>query len=323
MKKIEAVKKDELYHDLLNDSNMDIIEFIVMQILGESYDEVHGNCLVSNSRLSRIDIKDRVKYSDLIISYKEYDIIIELNNNFDGNLKRNILFALTRLVKFYSKYETNKSKMKKINLNEEDALEKLRELRKRQNDYKNNYYKDVFKVILVNLNWYHDGSESIKYQRQEVIFDNPDKGIFLKVININLDKYAKMPYNEIKKEEQFYKLLTIDNYEELIKFTNGNKLLDRYVSDLIKFSKNPKEEDDNNMDMGIELHFRDEAIYDLGEANGLKKGLKQGIEQGKQDMVLTMYDEKEPLDKIAKYSKLSLNKIKEIIKSSKININKK
>ena len=300
MKKIEAVKKDELYHDLLNDSNMDIIEFIVMQILGESYDEVHGNCLVSNSRLSRIDIKDRVKYSDLIISYKEYDIIIELNNNFDGNLKRNILFALTRLVKFYSKYETNKSKMKKINLNEEDALEKLRELRKRQNDYKNNYYKDVFKVILVNLNWYHE-----------------------KVININLDKYAKMPYNEIKKEEQFYKLLTIDNYEELIKFTNGNKLLDRYVSDLIKFSKNPKEEDDNNMDMGIELHFRDEAIYDLGEANGLKKGLKQGIEQGKQDMVLTMYDEKEPLDKIAKYSKLSLNKIKEIIKSSKININKK
>ena len=46
-----------------------------------------------------------------------------------------------------------------------------------------------------------------------------------------------MPYNQIKKEEEFYKLLTIDNYEELIEFTKNNKLLERYVNDLIMFSK--------------------------------------------------------------------------------------
>ena len=83
-----------------------------------------------------------------------------------------------------------------------------------------------------------------------------------------------MPYNQIKKEEEFYKLLTIDNYEELIEFTKDNKLLERYVSDLIKYSKE-SEEDDDNMNMGIELHFRDEAIYDMGEANGLKKELNK------------------------------------------------
>jgi len=89
-KLISPVKSDLLYHDLLNGDNMDMIEYIVMQILKVSYSDIHGKCRVSNSRLSRIDRNDRVKYSDLIISYMEYDIIIEMNNNFDGNFKRNI-----------------------------------------------------------------------------------------------------------------------------------------------------------------------------------------------------------------------------------------
>ena len=316
MVKINQVRKDVLYHDLLNDSNMDIIEFIVMQILELPYKEVHGKCLVSNSRLSRIDINDRVKYSDLVVNYKEYDIIIELNNNFDGNLKRNILFALTRLVKLYGKYESNKSD--NIKLTEENALEKIKELRLKQRNYKNNYYNDEFKVILINLNWYFNKGESIKKERQEIIhaFDNPDKGIFLKVININLDKYANMTYNEVKKYEKFYKLLTIDKYDELIKFAAGNKLLDRYISDLIKFSKNDRE-DDEKMDMGIELHFRDEAIYDLGEAQGLKKGIEKGIERNKIEMIINMLNKKLSVEFIADIVKLPVKKVKEIIKNNK------
>ena len=314
MPKIKPIKKDILYHDLLNENNMDMIEFIVMQILDLPYNMVHDKCIVSNSRLSRIDINDRTKYSDLIISYREYDIIIELNNNFDGNLKRNILFALTRLVKFYSKYETDKSTITNIKLNEEMALQKLKDLREKQNNYKKHYYKDEFKVILVNLNWYN-ANKSIYYNRQEVIhaFDDINKGVFLKVININLDKYANMPYNEIKENEKFYKLLTIDNYNDLKEFTKDNKLLDRYISDLIKFSKDNEDEEDKNMDIGIEMHFRDEAIFDAGEAKGLAKGL----ETKERDVVLTMYEEKYDLKSISKISKLSLAKVKEIIKSAK------
>ena len=73
---------------------------IFKHLLNLSYKEVYNNCLVTNSRLSRINANDRTKYADLIIMFKEYEIIIKLNQNFDGNLKRNILFALTRIVKF-------------------------------------------------------------------------------------------------------------------------------------------------------------------------------------------------------------------------------
>ena len=73
---------------------------IFKHLLNLSYKEVYNNCLVTNSRLSRINANDRTKYADLIIMFKEYKIIIKLNQNFDGNLKRNILFALIRIVKF-------------------------------------------------------------------------------------------------------------------------------------------------------------------------------------------------------------------------------
>jgi len=78
------------------------------------------------------------------------------------------------------------------------------------------------------------------------------------------------------------------------------------------------------MDIGIEMHFRDEAIYDAGEASGISKGISQGISQGilqgidqtKRDVVLSMYENNEPLEKISKYNRLSISKIKKIIKSA-------
>ena len=313
---IKQIKSDLLYHDLLNQDNMDLIEFIVMQLLNKPYDIVHNNCSVTNSRLSRINAFDRVKYADLIISFQEYEIILELNQNFDGNLKRNILFALTRIVKFYSKYESSKTKSNKV-LTEEVALLKLKEERDKRRDYKNHYYKDIFKVILVNLNWYPKGRVNNDLKRVETIhaFDNPDKGIFLKVINISLDKFANLSYNQIKKDEVFYKLLTIDNYDDLINFTKDNHLLTRYVNDLIKYSKTEKEED-NTMDIGIEQHFRDEAIYDLIEERGIEKSIEKGIEKKNRDIVLNMFNDSVPFKLISKYTKLSINKIKEIINDS-------
>ena len=51
---IPQIRNDNLFHDLINQDNMSIIEWIVMIILGLSYEEVHGNCIVKNSRLTKI-----------------------------------------------------------------------------------------------------------------------------------------------------------------------------------------------------------------------------------------------------------------------------
>ena len=47
---ILQIKNDLLFHDLINKENMDIIEWIVMQILNVTYPEVHSNCIVDNIR---------------------------------------------------------------------------------------------------------------------------------------------------------------------------------------------------------------------------------------------------------------------------------
>ena len=61
---ILQVKSDILFHDLINQDNMSIIEFIVMNILNLSYDEVHNKCMVVDSRITRAFKKDRIKYVD-------------------------------------------------------------------------------------------------------------------------------------------------------------------------------------------------------------------------------------------------------------------
>ena len=53
--------------------------------------------------------------------------------------------------------------------------------------------------------------------------------------------------------------------------------------------------------------------FDAGEQSGLEKG----IEKEKQDTVLNMYEDKVPFKTISKYTKLSVDKIKEIINSRK------
>ena len=61
---ILQVKSDKLFHDLINQDNKNIIEWIVIKILNLSYDKVHGKCIVIDSRITRIFKKDRIKYVD-------------------------------------------------------------------------------------------------------------------------------------------------------------------------------------------------------------------------------------------------------------------
>ena len=55
------VKSDTLMHDLLNSSDMNAIEWVVMQILECSYEEIHGKVSVGNVRLTRTNKKEKNK----------------------------------------------------------------------------------------------------------------------------------------------------------------------------------------------------------------------------------------------------------------------
>ena len=295
---ILQVKSDILFHDLINQDNMSIIEFIVMNILNLSYDKVHNKCMIIDSRITRTFKKDRIKYVDLIIVYQEYEIILELNNNFLGNIIRNIVYGMTRIVTYYQKYKYKNNK-----------------------DYKKNYYKDKKKVILINLNWESENTINKKLvdsieKINGLIWNR--KSLLFKVINVPLDKYANMPYNEVKKRDRFYKLLTIDNNKELEIILKDEPLIEEYVKKIKELSRDKKYRE-VIMTEAMDRYFMEMEAYEAGEYLGMEKGIGKGIEKEKQNTIMNMYKEKMSINLISKIVNIPVNKVKEIINSKNNN----
>lgn len=207
---IVPIKNNELFYLLLNKDNMNILEFFVMHIMNYSYQRVHGKVEIENTTLKE-------ENNNLILKIENTTIIIYLNTNYDGNYMGNFLFACQREIDNYNA----------------------------ENIFTRDFYS-VPKVILLNLDWYKNLEDSKKMKMKEVskisYADFIDDFIF-QVININLNKFSKVSYNELKNEDCFYKLLTIDKEEELTEFIkkyNENNLLDNYQTNLIELIKKIK-----------------------------------------------------------------------------------
>ena len=67
------------------------------------------------------------------------------------------------------------------------------------------------------------------------------------------------------------------------------------------------------MTESMDRYFMEMEAFDAGEQSGIEKG----IEKKENDIVLNMYEEKFDLKSISKITKLSIDKIKEIINNRK------
>lgn len=283
---ILQVRYDKLFHDLFNKENISTIEWVAMQILGCTYEEIKGNVSVVDARLTRINKNERNKYVDLLIQYNQEKIIIELNQNFDGNYLKNVLFATNTILNNYSMEGFD--------------------------------YKKVSRCILVNLNWYPKTYTKIKREtpgKEVIIWDYPSRkvsGYLLKIININLDFYDNVSYDKLDTSDKFYKLLTVSDSKELNEIVDGEHLLGRYTSKLIKYSNDEKYKE-AIMDEIIEKN----ALMQERYLSGLYDGMEQGIQENQKDIVINMYKEKIALDVISKVTKLSVDEINEIISQEK------
>ena len=217
---ILQVRSDILFHDLFNENDMSLLEWTASQILECDVSKVKGKVRVINIRLPRTNEKERSKYVDLVVVYENQKIIIELNNNYEGFYLRNVLYALNGLSNYY-------------------------------NIGKANYYdftsENIYKTILVNLNWYKYESISKKVPSKKVIFyEYPLDDIYkerykmdylMKIININLDYYAKLGYDNLENYDNLYKLLTVNTEDELKKFSKYDEL-NFYSKKIHNLSKN-------------------------------------------------------------------------------------
>ena len=239
---ILQVRSDILFHDLFNENDMSLLEWTASQILECDVSKVKGKVRVFNIRLPRTNKKERSKYVDLIVEYENQKIIIELNNNYEGFYLRNVLYALNGLSNYY-------------------------------NIGKANYYdftsENIYKTILVNLNWYKYESISKKVPSKKVIFyEYPLDDVYkerykmdylMKIININLDYYAKLGYDNLENYDNLYKLLTVNTEDELKKFSKYDEL-NFYSKKIHNLSKND-EYKEKIMSEEIEENVRAHETY--------------------------------------------------------------
>lgn len=289
-KELLEVRNDRLFHDLFNENEISTIEWVAMQILECSHEEVKGKVTVGNIRLPRIKRDGRDKYVDLIIKMSdEEQIIVELNNHYNGNYLRNLIYAFDVISNNYNIGERNYELAKKR-----------------------------IKVILVNLNWNDYEAKNAKEVIELPYPSNKIDGYILKIINLNLDCYNKFCYNEINYVDRLAKLLTITDNEEMQRVIKQENLLKSYYKKLTYLScDNDYRKEIMNENIERSMEFVD--AYNDGLNDGVHQGIEQGTNQTKKEMVIKLYKNNISLDVISESSGLSIDIVKEIIDNSEEN----
>jgi len=277
------VRGDRLFHDLFNENDMDTLEWTVMQILNARYEDIHSKVKVRNVRLVNTYKEERSKYVDLLVNYRNEEILIELNNNYGGNYMRNLLYSFNIILNHYNVGSVSR----------EIASNRI-------------------KVILVNLNWYPKGKDFTKIaKKNELIIPYPEDNtndFLLKIININLDFYKQLCYNEIDQVDKLWKLLTIDNVRDLEYFIKDENLLQNYQTKLLDLSSD-SEYRELLMNENIEKNARFEETYGVG----YRDGLEQGISSIQNQMIIKMYQNGLSYEIISECSGVSNKQVEEII----------
>ena len=258
---ILQVRSDILFSNLFNEKDIKAVEWVASQILECDVKELKGKVSVKNVRLTRTNKKERTKYVDLIVEYEKQKIVIELNNNYEGIYTRNLNYAFNTLLNFYN------------------------------NNGCSYYERDaIFKVILVNLNWYKNKNLEIPGKKIHTI-PYPDEKIddnILTIININLDYYEELSYDNVVLFDRFFKLLTVDSKEKLEQFKEFDEL-DAYSKNLEYFS-NDKEYVEELMRAEAEEIMRNQEKYFAGFHEGEAKGeakakaAEQKLAEAKQEL---------------------------------------
>ncbi len=307
---IIQVKDDVFFHDLFNDKDIEVVEWLVATSLKLDYNKVHNNLVISNIRLTRVRKGERNKYVDMLIFLEDQFVLIELNRNYSGNPIRNTIYLVSILAGLYDKEFQKK-------------VEKY--------DYRK-IYDQKPKGTLLNLNWYPEDSSKRHETEYKVETpccfppDSADKylGEYLKTISINLDVLSKKCYNEISDEDKFYKLLTIKDKAELEEFTKDIPQLKNYVDKIEDLSKRKEQRDmllnkrieDNltRMDQEYQMYAMGEARGKAcGEAEGEARGIELGKQQEKAATIANLNAISVPIEVISKAVELPIEQVQAII----------
>lgn len=283
---ILKVRDNRTFHALVNSQDKDATLWFMSQILERPMKDIKKIIKIENSELKPLNLYDKGKIVDFIVSVGQDVVVVEMNNNNSGqNYIRNLFYTFHSI------------------LNKVEIGEKY----------------DNVHGILVNLNWFNEnecqlqkmpGVVEVKYPYP--VIGKEEKESIIIVKNINLSFYDKMVYNGVKMKDFIWKLFTINKLEEIHDVKKNIKELSHYCSEIERLSSD-KEYCMSIWSERIEENLSDLAVYNKGK----EEGQKEGIIAGKREMIINMYQKEIPINVIAECAKLSKEEIQEIIASLK------
>lgn len=294
--KFYTCKNDKCFKCIfLNPLNEDLLRLIIKESIGITISKISYASIEKNSN----NIKIKRKYLDVLLDAGSIMIGIEVNAKDELYIKpRNTSYQCDNYandVKVRGVYDENKDI---IQINFSYGLKDNKRLRIYTiSDDENHQYVKNFKIYEINMDyymnlWYNKSNEEV---------------------NIKIIKYR-----------YFIMLnLSLSDLDELIKITNGDERIVKYMNELKKVNDDPKyreyisEEDDIRF---IKNSIKNEAMregLEEGRAKGIAQGMAEGMAEGiklKQfEIAKELLRDNMSVSSVSKYTGLSINQINNII----------
>ena len=294
---ILKIKDNRTFKILFSERQKKFVTWFIANILERPISDIKDVITIKNNELTPLNSFDKGKTVDFLVELKNELIVIEMNNNNSGiNYTRNLYYVFHTL-------------LNKVMIGED--------------------YKEI-SAYLINLNWFDDNFviknklkpiTTIKYP-YPILGMEYEKSI-VTVKNVNLSFYDKKVYNGIKMKGFLWKLMTIDNLEEIKDIKKNLPELANYCDELIYISQDKEHIMfvwDERMEKKFEKIPLEEAKKfgrEEGREEGRDEGRQEGREEAQKEIISNMLNLNMPIDTISKVVDLSNSMVVEIIKTLK------
>lgn len=289
--KVIPMTYDVVFKSVLQDKKQEgYLADILSNIIKIPKEKIRGNLVFKNTEFTKEGIKEKGKIADLLIELKENVINLEMNKDYYDGL-----------------YEKNDRYVNKVIDGGVSVGEKYRKRKK---------------VIQINFDNFEmfDDRVIIKFRMMDkergVVRSDYVYNTDVEIYHINLKRIRKKYYNKEKLNtfERELLLMTLDDKEELVKVSKGNKEMEEVTKKISSLSEEEqmqglyiKEEQDAWLKEMIRGYAAKKG-YDEGHA----KGISQGEKNKQLEIAKKMKEKKIKLDDIIQITGLSKEEVEKL-----------
>ena len=263
--KVITMMSDEVFKSVLQDRSCeDYLVDIIEGITKINKDYIKRNLVFKNSELTKEEIEEKGKITDLLIELQGNIINLEMNKYYyDGLFNKNDRYVTKLKEGMITKKEkfAKEKKVIQINFNNFDMFDE----------------RIIIKFKMMDPERHLIRSDYMKVTDTEIYY-------------INLKRVRQKYYNkeELTKLEKELLIMTTDNKEELRKISKGCREMESVAKKISKLSKEEEMQGiylKEEQEAFIRDQIRAYAMTD-GYNDGMEKGLKEGHKEGKHEGII-------------------------------------